>query len=368
MSPRFGLLAKQMRATATFLHQRQQPPERDRGNRERDADCRVAVNGEGPVERDANIVELAAIGGQPFGGRPRLPFGLSAFEQIPKKFGMASHQRRQLAGLLELRPPVGKRVLANNTLAMILWLQGLPDQAVRIAERNVDYAQFMDHELSLCNVLAQSACPVALLTGDLAKGERYVTMLLDHSTRHALPLWHTVGRCFEAVLRIRQGDIATGLTALRADRAEISEARFETRYLPLLAVLAATFCKAGDMVDGRETIDEALERCRRNEELWYLPELLRINGEILLQEGVSDASGRAEAQFLQSRDLAHRQEVLSWELRAATSLARLWHSQGRLSDARTQLASVYGRFTEGFDTADLRVAKHELGHAANRRD
>jgi predicted ATPase len=237
--------------------------------------------------------------------------------------------------------------------------------------RTFDYARTLDHELSLCNALAQSACPVALLVGDLATAERYVAMLLDHSMRHALPLWHTAGRCFEAVLRIRQGEIATGLTALRADRAQISEARFETRYLPLLAVLAATFCKAGDMVSGRETIDEALERCRRNEELWYLPELLRINGEILLQEGASEAPEGAEAQFLQSLDLARRQEVLSWELRAATSLARLWHSQDRLDDGRAQLASVYGRFTEGFGTADLRSAKQlldDLGREAGRPD
>jgi predicted ATPase len=264
-----------------------------------------------------------------------------------------------------------QRVLANNTLAMILWLQGLPDQAFSIAKHNVDYAQSMDHEHSLCNVLAQSACPVALLMGDLATAQRYVAMLLDHSTRHALPLWHTAGRCFEAVLHIRQGEIAAGLTALRGHRADISEARFETRYLPLLAVLAETFAKAGDTVNGREAIDEALERCRRNEELWYLPELLRINGEILLQEKASDAPERAEAQFLQSLDLARRQEALSWELRAATSLARLWRGLGRPGDAGAQLASVYNRFTEGFETADLRRAKQlldDLSPGADRPD
>src|SRR5262249_52299211 len=118
-------------------------------------------------------------------------------------------------------------------------------------------------------------------------------------------------------------------------------------------------------------IDEALEQCHRNEELWYLPELLRLKGEILLREGASDAGTAAEAQFLQSLDWARRQQVMSGELRTATSLARLWLGQGRLGDARDQLAPVYGRFTEGFETTDLRTAKQlldELAHGASRRD
>jgi len=122
-------------------------------------------------------------------------------------------------------------------------------------------------------------------------------------------------------------------------------------------------CEAGEIASGRAAIDQALERCHRCEELWYLPELLRIKGELLLREGASDA-GAAEAQFLQSLDWARRQQVLSWELRTATSLARLWRSQGRHGDACDQLASVYGRFTEGFATADLRAAQQLLNELA----
>ena len=134
--------------------------------------------------------------------------------------------------------------------------------------------------------------------------------------------------------------------------------------------LAEAFCRAGNIASGRATIDQALERCHRNEELWYLPELLRIKGEILLRGRAADASVSAEKQFRQSLDWARRQEVLSWELRTATSLARLWQSQGRLVEARDVLASAYGRFSEGFGTADLRAAKHiveELGQNAAGR-
>jgi len=264
-----------------------------------------------------------------------------------------------------------QQVLAHNTLAAILWLQGSPDQAVRVVERNIDYARSLDHELSLCNALGQSACPMALFVGDLAAAERYVAMLLDHSARYALPAWHASGRCFDGILRIKQGNVADGLNVLRIGLDELSKTRFETRYLVFLAQLAEASSRVGEIAIGRAAIDQALEQCRRNEELWYLPELLRLKGEILLREGASDAIAAAEAQFLQSLDWARRQEVLSWELRTSTSLARLWRSQGRLGDAREQLASVYGKFTEGFETTDLRTAKQlldEFAHGASRRD
>jgi predicted ATPase/DNA-binding winged helix-turn-helix (wHTH) protein len=264
-----------------------------------------------------------------------------------------------------------QRVIGHNTLASILWLQGFPDQAVRIAERNIEDALSLDHELSLCNALGQCACRIALLVGDLAAAERYVAMLLDHSARHSLPAWHASGRCFDGILRIKQGDVGGGLNALRTGLDELSETRFETRYLAFLAQLAEASSRVGEIASGRAAIDEALEQCHRNEELWYLPELLRLKGEILLREGASDAGTAAEAQFLQSLDWARRQQVLSWELRTATSLAKLWRSQGRLGDARDQLAPVYGRFTEGFETTDLRTAKQlldELAHGASRRD
>src|SRR5262249_20705218 len=226
-----------------------------------------------------------------------------------------------------------QRVLAHNTLAAILWLQGLPDQAVRVVERNIDYARSLDHALSLCNALGQCACSIALLTGDLAAAERYVAMLLGQSARHALPLWHATGRCFGAVLRIRQGNIIAGLNALRTGLDELSAIRLETRY-PFLAELAEAYGHAGEITGARATIDEALERCRRNEERWCIAELLRIKGEILLREDARDAAMAAESCFLQSLDWARRQEVLSWELRTAISLARLWRSQGRPGDAR----------------------------------
>jgi predicted ATPase len=98
-------------------------------------------------------------------------------------------------------------------------------------------------------------------------------------------------------------------------------------------------------------------RAERTEERWLIAELLRVSGELLLLRGDPGAAATAEAQFRQALDWARRQGALSWELRAATSLARLWRAQRRLADATALLQPVYDRFTEGFATADLKAAK-----------
>src|SRR5262249_53291163 len=104
-------------------------------------------------------------------------------------------------------------------------------------------------------------------------------------------------------------------------------------------------------------IDQALTLSRGHEEYWCLPELLRIKGELSIMEGAGDTAAAAEENFLHARDWARRQHALSWELRIATSLARLRITQGRHYEARRLLAPVYDRFTEGFATIDLRLAR-----------
>ena len=133
--------------------------------------------------------------------------------------------------------------------------------------------------------------------------------------------------------------------------------------LPLhgfLGALAEGLGSAGRATEGLAAIEEASERSERTEERWSMPELLRVKGELLLLQGAPNAVADAEALFLQALDWARRQELLSWELRGATSLARLFHQQGRTSQARKLLAPIYDRFTEGFGTADLIAAKAVL--------
>jgi predicted ATPase/DNA-binding winged helix-turn-helix (wHTH) protein len=270
---------------------------------------------------------------------------------------MLSHYVAPLYRPHAIRFQYDQRVMARSTLAWILWLQGFPDQAMRTAKNNVEEARASDHALSLCYALAEAACPVALLVGDLAAAECFLAMLLDRSARHALTLWHAWGRYLDGVLRIKHGDALAGLRLLRTTFGELGETRFVLRYTAFVDALAEGLAGAGQVAHGLVTIDEALARSERNEERWCLAEMLRIKGELVLLEGAAKAAVAAEEHFLQALDWAHRQGALSWELRAATSLARLRHQQDRTAEARQFLAPVYDRFTEGFDTADLKAAK-----------
>jgi predicted ATPase len=250
-----------------------------------------------------------------------------------------------------------QRVTARVYLARVLWLQGLPDQAMRTAESSVADAQATNHAMSLGIALALAACPIALFRGDLAAVEHYVEMLLDASTTHALALFRAWSRCHQAVLVIRRGDLVTGLQLLRAGLDELGEARSALRFLAFLSEMAEALGRAGQIADGLATIEEAMERSERTEERWVTAELLRIKGELLLLQGAPGAAAAAEDHFQQALDWARRQGALSWELRAATSLARLLRDRARSEEAYELLAAVYDRFTEGFATADLRAAK-----------
>ena len=145
---------------------------------------------------------------------------------------------------------------------------------------------------------------------------------------------------------------------------QAGEARFLPRFLLLLGELSACLGKAGEVGLGLATIEETLARCEARDELWYLAELLRIRGELILLENAPDAGVAAEQHFRRALDRARSQDALSWELRAATSLARLWRDQHRIGEAHELLGPVYNRFTEGFATADLQQAKNLLEQLA----
>jgi predicted ATPase len=228
---------------------------------------------------------------------------------------------------------------------------------MRTAQSSVDQARAIDHSMSLCNALAHAACPIALFAGDLPAAERGVAMLLDESARHGLTLWQVRGRCLKGALQIKRGDAINGLRLIRAALDELRGTGFVLGYMEFPGALIEGLVGTGQVPQGLLAIDEALEQSERNEERWCVAELLRTKGELLLMKGARTSAAAAEDCFLQALDLARRQCALSWELRAVTSLARLWRDQARTKEARELLAPVYDQFTEGFATTDLQEAK-----------
>jgi hypothetical protein len=248
----------------------------------------------------------------------------------------------------------------------VLWVQGFPEQATSVARANLDEAIAGGHRLSLCYALAEAACPVVLMSGELALAERSIAMLIDLATSCALTFWGSWGRCLEGALLIRRGAPKSGSRVLRAAIDALRERGWELRAPDFLGILAEGLVDSGQMAEAAGTIEMALAKSERDGELWCFPELLRIKAELMLRDKGGLASDLAERAFLQALALARQQGALSWELRVASSLARFMGTQGRYEESRQVLAPVYDRFTEGFETADLRRARMTLEAAATR--
>jgi len=196
-----------------------------------------------------------------------------------------------------------------------------------------------------------------VFVGDLTTVEHHVRLAFSLEARHALEFWSVWAQCFEGILLIKRGENLTGSQLLQSALERLPEPSFHYQMSSLFAELATGLAGAGQIAEGLAVVDEALARAKQTEAEWCLAELLRTKGELLLLSGAPTAVTTAEQCFHQALDVARRQGALSWELRAATSLARFWRGQQRVTQARKLLAPVYRRFTEGFGTADLIAAK-----------
>jgi predicted ATPase/DNA-binding winged helix-turn-helix (wHTH) protein len=245
------------------------------------------------------------------------------------------------------------RVSTRIFLARTLWLLGFSDQASRLAEESIAEARATGHASSLCLALALAACPLALWVGNLSEAARYAQMLVDHTRERHLPGWSAYGHQFHGVVLIREGN-----------HDQSTEPNLGIRSVTVLAELAKAFALAGRVSEGLAAVEAGIEL---SDEGCATPELLRLKGELLLAQGASGATALAEDCFSHALDCARQQGALSWELRAAMSLARLLRNQGRPTEAVACLRPVYDRFTEGFGTADLAAARVLLGELGDAR-
>jgi predicted ATPase/DNA-binding winged helix-turn-helix (wHTH) protein len=262
--------------------------------------------------------------------------------------------------LLAAKPkifPLDLRTSTHYFRARILWLQGLTDEAQHIVRQTIEEGRANGHALTFCSVLGQAACPIAFLSGDFDVAESYGGMLLEHTERHAIRLWRLWAGCFKGMVMARRGDIAAGLALLRSEIDRAGEARLLPRFLLPLGELAACLGEAGEIENGLTAVTESLARCASRQEQWYVPELLRIKGELILKDTRDQATSLAEQCFSDGLTLAKQQGALFWELRNALSLARLWIGQDRKADARQILAPIHGAFADGLQISDARAAK-----------
>jgi predicted ATPase len=252
-------------------------------------------------------------------------------------------------------------VVCHSIATWALWYLGYPDQGLARSHEALTLAQQSAHPFSLGFAL----CWVAAFhqyRREVQATQEYARAALSLATEQGFPLLVAYGsiQCGWALAQQGQGregieQLQQGLIAFRATGAEVIRPY-------LLALLAEAYGIMGQPQAGLTVLAEALTLVDKTGERWYEPALHRLKGALLLQQS-PDHHTEAHACFQHALDVARAQQARSLELRAATSLARLWQQQGQRHEARQLLAEVYNWFTEGFDTADIQDARallHEL--------
>jgi predicted ATPase len=277
------------------------------------------------------------------------------FERVLERY--APPPDRGYALLREL----DQRVLARGMLARVLWLQGYLDQAEQQARRTLEDAEALGYQPSICEALRLAVCPLAMMDGDLARAARAVTKLgVIANGANCAPFYSVLARCLAAKLSIMQGGFASAVATLRAEFDTANSTAWAIWHPELMGALAEGLAGLGRLGEALATIDQALAKAEAGGERYYVPELLRIKGELLLRCEGKPLAVMAEQCFEQALVTAREQEALFWELRTALSLGRLRLRQRRPDRARQILAAVYDGFTEGLDRTDLKVAKRLL--------
>jgi tetratricopeptide (TPR) repeat protein len=243
-------------------------------------------------------------------------------------------------------------VLAMGYHARTMWFLGYPDQALGLNQEAIALAQGLDHPFSLA--LAHSmACWTHTKRQEVGQTEERAKAAIRIAAQRGFVFFEFMGRCFQGWARIQEGAVEEGLAQISRGLAGLEATGAEFHKPHLLSYLAEGHARLGQVEEALARVAEALDLVEKTGERYYEAEIHRLKAELLWMRG----NGReAEAEYEQAINLARGQKAKSLELRAAVSLCRLWQEQGRQEEARRSLAGIYGWFTEGFDTPDLKEA------------
>jgi class 3 adenylate cyclase/predicted ATPase len=247
--------------------------------------------------------------------------------------------------------------------AFALWVLGYADQALATSRRAVTLARQLGHPFSLAQALIYS-----LFIHQCRREPQVIRKSADEvktlALEHGFPFWRAEAGIMAGWARAAEDKSSDGIIQLRNGVTDFLATGARMDKPRWLALLAEAYWINNQPDEGLEAVKEGLRVVDETRECFFQARLCQLNGDLLLRKGLPDAEVAADAQFREALAIARRQEAKSWELRAATSLARLWRAQSRRREAHDLLAPVYGWFTEGFDTADLKDAKALLDELA----
>jgi predicted ATPase len=238
-------------------------------------------------------------------------------------------------------------------------MQGFTERALHEAHASLEELHGADHKLLLCRTLYYGICRIAPMIGDFATADREIARLIDIATGLNARFWETAGHFLKGKLLVERGEFAQGLPVLREAFETCDRTGWRLSYPEFKGALALAHAGLGRLDEALGALEDAVVTAGEGKDgqVWYVPELLRIKGEVLLRQAADQSALAAADCFNQAGEMAREQDALFWELRVALSLARLRMTQGRDGEAKQILAPVYGRFTDGYETSDLRAAK-----------
>jgi len=245
-------------------------------------------------------------------------------------------------------------------LGTALFCLGYPEQALAQTNAAVTEAWRLAHPPSLALSLTY-ACRLLSLFGENSAPDERADQLVAVATEQGFPLWRAMGMIYRGWVKVKNGDVEEGISLLRSGSSAYRATGAEAWTTYHIALLARACEIAVQVEEGLTLLDDGLQRAERTGVRWLAAELSRHKGQLLLRQGHTEA---AEELYRKALSIAKEQEAKLWELRAAVSLAQLRRDQGRSAEARDLLAPVYGWFTEGFDTPDLKDAKALLDVSA----
>ena len=254
---------------------------------------------------------------------------------------------------------VGVATLTFRPLA--LWLLGYPKTALTETDRAIAAAREADHMPTLLFALACTAL-THICSRDHAAAAMHVEECIALA-QEKVPFFKMFAAAHRGCVLAQTGKATDAIQAINAEIAGLRAIGATTWGPCWLAHLAWAYAALGKLDDAWRCIGEAMTAVETTKERWYQAEINRMAGEIALKSPERDAA-RAKGYFERALAISRQQQAKSWELRAATSMARLWRDQGKHTEARELLAPVYGWFTEGFDTLDLKEAKALLEELA----
>ncbi|HUW14625.1 MAG TPA: tetratricopeptide repeat protein, partial [Anaerolineae bacterium] len=252
-------------------------------------------------------------------------------------------------------------VVTLDFLAFTLWDLGYPDRALERAREALDLAQTLDHPSTLAMAL-ENAGRVHSFRGEAQEAMEWAEAAIEVAQPRGLMLWEVLAMRTRGWALVRQGAAEEGEAELRRALAAWESIGSVFVRGEFLSWLAEACAKTGRIEEGLALLAEALAFVEETDERASEAEMHRLRGELLLLQGSVPSSSRvdetgAEAEYRTAIEVARRQQAKSWELRATTSLSRLLRQQGKREEALHMLGEIYGWFTEGFGTADLREAK-----------